>query len=150
VISNRNNIDIVAKIKDEINASLRHSSEVDSNQIIAVYVFGSTVSGKETAQSDIDLAFLVAPKAYKTEPVHAIQLPNMVATQVGLDLNKETDITILNTVSLEIAYEIITTGECIYENDSEKRLTYEISLKGMYFDFKPFIDELRSRCISDL
>ncbi len=52
--------------------------------------------------------------------------------------------TILNSASLEMAFEIITRGECIYESDAEDRIQYELKVKGMYHDFKPFIDELRA------
>jgi hypothetical protein len=38
---------------------------------------------------------------------------------------------------------VITTGKLLYENDPDDRFEYEIALKGMYFDFKPFLDELR-------
>jgi len=53
-------------------------------------------------------------------------------------------VVILNAASVETAYQVITTGELLYEKDAADRLEYEIALKGMYFDFKPFLDELRS------
>jgi hypothetical protein len=51
---------------------------------------------------------------------------------------------------LELAYEIMVTGKCIYELDSELRLDYEIKIRGMYFDFKPFLSELRLNSLSKL
>ena len=36
-------------------------------------------------------------------------------------------------------------GRCIYESDPDSRLQYELKIKGMYFDFKPFLDELRAK-----
>ena len=49
-----------------------------------------------------------------------------------------------------MAYEIITTGVCVMAPQEAQKTAYEIALKGMYFDFKPFLDELRSRCIDAL
>jgi hypothetical protein len=65
-------------------------------------------------------------------------------------LDRKTDVTILNSASLEIAYEILTSGRCILETNSEKRLEYEIAVRGMYFDFKPFLDKIRTDCIKAL
>jgi hypothetical protein len=62
----------------------------------------------------------------------------------------ETDATILNAASLGIAYEVVTTGRCLLENGADKRMAYEIALRGMYLDFKPFLEELRANCMRDL
>jgi hypothetical protein len=51
---------------------------------------------------------------------------------------------------LEIAYEVVSTGRCIYELNSDKRLEYEAKIRGMYFDFKPFLEELRAKSLTQL
>jgi hypothetical protein len=43
-----------------------------------------------------------------------------------------------------MAYEIITTGRCLHYTDNDKRLEYECKIRGMYFDFKPLLTELRA------
>jgi hypothetical protein len=67
----------------------------------------------------------------------------MLAAKMGMKLNRVVDVTILNSASLEMAYEIICGGECLFEIDREERLQYELKVKGMYFDFRPFIHALR-------
>jgi hypothetical protein len=67
----------------------------------------------------------------------------MIAAKMGMELDRVVDVTILNSASLEIAYEIVTGGECLFECDSEQRLNYELKIRGMYFDFRPYISELR-------
>jgi hypothetical protein len=89
-------------------------------------------------------------KSYKADSVAAIAPVYLAATRAGMALDRETDVTILNGASLEIAYEILTSGHCILETDPGKRLEYEIAVKGMYFDFKPFLDKLRKDCIKAL
>ncbi|MBW2368938.1 MAG: nucleotidyltransferase domain-containing protein [Deltaproteobacteria bacterium] len=140
----------LSRIEKEIRSSIRASETSELDDITAIYIFGSTLSGQVTESSDIDLAFLLSYDAYKAEPVHSIQLPYLIAAKVGMRFNMETDVIILNSASLEIAHGIVTTGKCIYENNPDSRLTYEVSLKGMYFDFKPFLDELRLACISEI
>ena len=140
---------ILTRIQRELQIILREKSLANS-AILVVYIFGSSVAGEERINSDLDLAFLLDEKAYKADPVSAVAPSYLAATKVGMKLERETDVTVLNAASLEMAYEVVTTGICLFEADLEKRLEYEAVLRGMYFDFKPFLDDIRSSCISDL
>jgi len=132
-----------------IEKQFRESVEMilSSSSIIAVYIFGSILRDPSKKEADIDIAFLLDEKAYKADPVKSIAPAYLAAAQAGLALNRKTDVTILNGASLEMAYEIISSGSCILETDSEKRIVYEIAIRGMFFDFKPFLDQIRSNCI---
>ena len=141
--------DFLYQIKKEIGAIIKEQALLGS-AIVAGYLFGSSITDNARTDSDIDLAFLLDHKAYKLDPLAASAPCYMAATKVGMRLKKETDVIILNASSLEIAYDVVTSGLCFLETDLEKRLDYEIALRGMYFDFKPFLDELRERCISNL
>lgn len=118
--------------------------------IVAVYLFGSFQKREFDGASDIDLAFLIEGRAYALDPLKAISPAHMIAAEVGMTLNMATDVTILNTASLEIAYEIVTTGQCLCSPDQDKRLEYECKIKGMYFDFMPFILDLRTNRLNRL
>ena len=112
--------------------------------IVAAYLFGSYARAEEKAQSDIDLAFLLDEQTYKADPFEAACLAYMIATRIGMRLHMQTDVTILNSSSIETAYEVITTGRCVYESDMDRRLEYEATMRGMYYDFRPFLMQLRS------
>jgi predicted nucleotidyltransferase len=118
--------------------------------VVAVHVFGSSLRSDFRDASDIDLAFLVDEQSYKKDPFEATAPAHMIAAGIGVALGRETDVLVLNSASLEMAYEIITTGFCIFEIDPDVRLEYEIKIKGMYFDFHPFLSELRARKIANL
>jgi predicted nucleotidyltransferase len=118
--------------------------------VLAVYVFGSSVRSDFKNSSDIDLAFLVDEQQYKEDPFIATAPAHMIANKIGLILDREIDVVILNSSSLEIAYEIITTGNPLFESDFELRLQYEIKIQGMYFDFQPFLSALRARKLAKL
>ena len=119
--------------------------------IKAVYLFGSVLDANRfKTDSDIDIAFLVDKNLYKKDPLSATSASYFLATQIGLKFDRQTDVTILNSASLETAYQIIVTGELIYEYDNNLRIEYEIALKGLYFDFKPFLNTLRLQHISKL
>ena len=121
-----------------------NSSQIDES-VVAVYLFGSFIKSETQNASDIDLAFLLDEQAYKTDPISAISPAYLVAAGIAMHFDKETDVTILNSSSLEIAYEVITSGKCLFELDPDLRMEYEIKIKGMYFDFQPFLEELRSK-----
>jgi len=118
--------------------------------ILAVYLFGSAARSKDKSSSDIDLAFLVDEGRYKKDPYEASRPVHMVVGRIGLIFEREIDVVILNSVSLETAYEIVTTGLKLFEKDTDLLLEFEIKIKGMYFDFQPFLSELRAKKIAAL
>ena len=126
-----------------------NASPVDDS-IIAVYLFGSCIKDGIEKASDIDLAFLLDEQAYKADPIKTMYPTHLIAAGIGTQFDKETDVTILNSSSLEVAYEIMVTGKCIYESNPEAGLNYGIKIRGMYFDFKPFITELRLNSLAKL
>jgi predicted nucleotidyltransferase len=113
-------------------------------------VFGSFARNQERPKSDIDLAFLVDQTSYRMDAFEATVPVHMIAGKLGMKLDRIVDVTILNSASLEMAYEIITTGRLLFESDVELRLQYEIKIKGMYFDFQPFLSGLRVRKMAKL
>lgn len=139
-------------VPENIRRHLRESFKTmrDKSPIIAIYVFGSTLSGRLKKESDIDIAALLDEKSYQSDPIAAIAQVYLASTRAGMALDREADVTILNGASLEMAYEIITSGLCILETNPEKRLAYEIALRGMYYDFKPFLDKIRADCMKTL
>jgi predicted nucleotidyltransferase len=131
---------------------LRKAIDMTDSQcvIAAVYLFGSFLRGGLRIDSDIDLAFLLDEKAYKSDPIIAMSPAHLIAAKVGMQLDRETDVTILNSASLEMAYEVVTSGKCLFELDLDLRMEYEIKIKGMYFDFRPFLEELRAKSLAHL
>lgn len=123
------------------------SDSNDAKQSIkAVYLYGSVLNREKFRNnSDIDLAFLLDPSLYIKDPLVYSSPAYLAATEIGLMLNRQTDVIILNSASLETAYQAVTTGTIVYEADHDIRLEYEAALKGMYFDFKPFLQHLRAK-----
>jgi predicted nucleotidyltransferase len=138
----------VTSITSIRNCLIQHiHSEAPQGHFLVVYVFGSFACNQERATSDIDLAFLVDQAAYRMDPFEATAPAQMLAGKMGMKLDRVVDVTILNSASLEIAYDIVASGECLFEIDPDLRMQYELKVRGMYFDFKPFIAELRAKRI---
>ena len=141
-------MDTVSAIAKILRKQIAESQSESS--IAVVYLFGSCLKGDTGKTSDIDLAFLLDENAYKADPIEAMSLPHLIAVRVGMEFNKQTDVVILNSASIEIAYELVTTGKCLFELDPDLKMEYELKIKGMYFDFKPFLEELRARSLAQL
>jgi predicted nucleotidyltransferase len=137
--------DLTAQLRQYFGQALKQSSAV-----IAVYLFGSHGRGRARERSDIDLAFLLDEREYRLEPLEASVPAYLSAARIGMELNKKTDVIILNGSSVEMAYEVVTSGLCLYESDRDRRLEYEATIRGLYFDFRPFLEELRKRCLDGL
>ena len=52
--------------------------------------------------------------------------------------------------SLELAYEVIATGSCIFQADPDLRFTYETKTIGLWFDFRPFLEQSRKEALAGL
>lgn len=114
-------------------------------ELLGVYVFGSRVQGTARPDSDLDLGVLFRQPSYVKDPLHCFAAAQRIGTHIGRALGMETDVLVLNSASLELAYEVITQGVCCYSPDPDARLEREVVLQGMYFDFKPFLTQLRRR-----
>lgn len=151
-------LDTMKKMASKINSikiihsmvnSFISNSKSASDTINAVYVFGSVLNEKKFKQnSDIDLAFLLDKSLYNEDMLSLSADSYLIAMEIGLTLNRKTDVIILNSSSLETAFQVITTGVVVYEKQPDYLTEYEIAIKGMYYDFKPFIETLRSKSLS--
>ncbi len=132
-------------IEHRINTYIPDSDDAKQS-VKVVYLFGSVLlPEKFKHNSDIDLAFLLDRSLYKQDPLIYSAPAYMAAAEIGMILERPTDVIILNSASIETAYQAVTTGVVIYEADHENRLEYEAVLRGMYFDFKPFLQNLRTK-----
>ena len=113
--------------------------------IMLIYLFGSYANNNQKKNSDIDIAVFVSPKQYTKDAFDSTKEAYSLATNIGLVFNRQTDVIILNSSSIEMSYQIITNARVLYDENIDCRLEYEARIIGMYFDFMPFINQLRSK-----
>lgn len=80
--------------------------------LLAIYAFGSRLTGEAGPESDLDLAVLVAGKA---DPVRLWLLAGQLVDVVGCPV----DLLDLRVVSTVMQYRIITTGEKLWDKDHQ-------------------------------
>ena len=106
--------------------------------LLAIYGFGSRFSGQASPQSDLDLAILVEGKA-TAEALWAES--NRLADRLGMDV----DLVDLRSASTVMQYQIVTTGQRLWERDAQADI-YESYILSEKTD----LDALRSGQIEDI
>lgn len=106
--------------------------------LLALYAFGSRVTGGATAESDLDLAILVDGPV---DPLSLFWVAQEIADIAGL----EVDLVDLRAASTVMQYQIITSGERLWQRDSRAAL-YEATILNM----KTALDEARAGLIGDI
>ena len=127
----------------EIVSSLVLQNTVLKKHLIAVYLFGSALTGKKGKRSDIDMAFVLDEGYYRKSPFTALQEIELLSVQISERLKMPVDTVVLNSASLSFAYHTVRRGICIYERNARDRILFEVILDNKYQDFAPFLKELR-------
>lgn len=105
---------------------------------LGIYAFGSRVQGTANAQSDLDLAILVA--GY-TDPLQLFDLANQLADQLGY----EVDLLDLRAASTVMQYQVITTGRCLWAKDVQAGL-----FEAFILSSKTSLDEARAELLNEI
>lgn len=106
--------------------------------LLAIYGFGSRFSGQATARSDIDLAILVDGKP---SPEGLWQQANRMAEVLDCDV----DLLDLRTASTVMQYQVITTGQRLWQRDAQAAI-YE----SFILSEKMELDQARAGMIADI
>lgn len=106
--------------------------------LLALYAFGSRIQGQANAESDLDLAVLVAGYA---DPLLLFDLAGEFADVAGCAV----DLLDLRAASTVMQYQIITTGVRWWQKDSQAAL-YEAAILSE----KTALDEARNALIDDI
>jgi len=118
-------------------------------EIIALYLYGSSVTGKLRKESDIDIAFLPSHKTAEEERLIIIAKVEGMIEKLLREMGTSREISVLDLrgkyVSVSLQYKVITKGILIYEKDARERIEFENTTKREYFDFVPYLRFLRKR-----
>lgn len=105
---------------------------------LSIYAFGSRVQGTANAQSDLDLAVLVAGYA---DPLELFEMANQLADKLGY----EVDLLDLRAASTVMQYQVITTGRRLWAKDVQADL-FDVFVLNEKLDF----DELRAEQLNEI
>ena len=106
--------------------------------LLALYAFGSRIQGQANAESDLDLAVLVAGYA---DPLLLFDLAGELADVAGCTV----DLLDLRAASTVMQYQIITTGVRWWQKDNQAAL-----FEAAILSEKTTLDEARYALIDDI
>ncbi len=86
--------------------------------LIAIYLFGSSVQGTPGLESDIDLAIL------PVQPLNPLERWNLAQDLANL-LKREVDLVDLRKASTVMRMQVISSGQYLYESNRQERDRFE-------------------------
>jgi hypothetical protein len=101
----------------------------DKNNVLLVFVFGSTAAGKATPLSDVDVAVLFSdvPDAYEI---------NDIRDDLAGRLKKEVDIAVLNGSSPILKMQVLKNGVLVFKKNAAGYNRFFVDTVNQYDDLK--------------
>ena len=113
-------------------------------EVLCAYLFGSQARGRGNSHSDVDIAILydesIPPAEYTDRQI-------TLSIEISQQLDKNTDIIILNRASPYLKFQVIREGARIYEKPTRVGRAFEARSIIEYFDFLPVKNLLESALI---
>lgn len=138
----------------KILINLRETKTSLPEGLIAIYLYGSSLSGRLRVESDIDIAILPSYQTTEEQRLMLISQVEDVVSKLLKEKGIQREISIVNLrdkfLSLSLKYKIVTEGLLLYEKDAIERLEFENYVKREYFDFAPYLSQLRKRKYGNL
>ena len=97
------------------------------DEIVAIYIFGSTATAKNRAGSDIDVAIMVR------SPIKGMERVQLETVLSNL-LEGDVDLIIFGEASPLLQHQILKYGRLVYERDPKERVRQEVVARREYLD----------------
>lgn len=112
-------------------------------EILAVYLFGSSIYGKTSKLSDIDIGVLLNNPEALVDAKKTLQLyEDLYDVFIPLvSKTKKLDLIFLQKTLLTLQKEVVLNGKLIYCQNGGKLADYKERLLLKYADLKPILDE---------
>ena len=105
-------------------------------RIAAVYLFGSTATGKNRRNSDLDLAIISKRIITSRERLK-------IEAELSNRLRRDVDLVIFGQASPLLQHQILKYGRLVSENDPDERVRQEVRARSEYLDTRHLFREIR-------
>jgi len=106
---------------------------IDKKEVKAAYLFGSTVSGKDVAGSDVDIALLTEPYKDRRESYRGrFRYQAEISRLIGRDV----DLVFLQETGELLSFQILKKGKVIFERDKDALRGFRASRVIQCLDFR--------------
>jgi predicted nucleotidyltransferase len=103
--------------------------------VVLAYLFGSQAEGTAGPLSDVDVAVLLGPQVER-EQWFQTQL-DLTDKLMSLFHRNKVDVVILNQATPVLAYEVVCSGQVLYEAEPGTRVDYEVAALRRFADTEP-------------
>ena len=107
-------------------------------EVLAAYVFGSTVTARARADSDIDVAVLVDESVRRSRML-AYRLDLMADLGAALH-RRDVDIVVLNEAPPLLAHRVLSRGKLLFERSRSARVRFQVRTAARYLDLVPMYE----------
>jgi predicted nucleotidyltransferase len=97
------------------------------------YLYGSAVSGKSRADSDVDIALFTEP--YKDQ-IESCKARVRYQVEISRLIEKDVDLVFLQEAGELLSFEILKRGEVIFERDGDAHPSFKASRLIQCLDFQ--------------
>jgi predicted nucleotidyltransferase len=122
--------------------------------IVAIYLYGSMITGRVREESDIDIAILPLHNIADEEKLVLIAKIEGIVSKMLKEKGILREVSIVDLrgrfIPLTLQYKIVTEGIRLYERNAAERVEFENALKREYFDFIPYLEYLQERKYGNL
>lgn len=105
---------------------------VEDYGIKLLYIFGSYAKGKNTEDSDLDIAVLL------DENYNPMDKLSLIGDLTLIFKRNDIDLVILNSASPVLRHQIIKYGKLVYMESEEIKVFFEVKVLKVYMDMEPF------------
>lgn len=117
---------------------------IDVDDIVAVYLFGSTVQNRSHRFSDVDVAVLFEEEM---DAATMFRRSLVIGAELETQLSAPVDVVVLNRAPIFMRFNIIQTGMLIVERRRTERCRFQMKAMNSYYDAKPYLDYQRNEAI---
>ena len=108
-----------------------------NNNISAAWVFGSVATGKDRADSDIDIAVLFIEGLDKQV---RFDLRLSIAAELAGLTGREVDVIDMQAAPLFLQHQVSRFGYLLFEKDHAYRVAYDVKSRRQFLDFSPRLE----------
>ena len=101
--------------------------------VTAAYLFGSRVTGRARAESDVDVAVLLNEEDNVARFERRLQMMVEVSKVCG----QEADVIVLNDAPPILQNQVLHYGRLLFERDRRARVEFEVRAGKIYADLEP-------------
>lgn len=116
-----------------LERKVRDVVESASDEVLAVYLYGSRARGTASPESDVDLGVLL--RSAPPPSLHSVARDLEGALERAVKIPVE--VVVLNAAPADLVHRVLRDGVLLLDRDRSARIRFEVQSRNEYFDLAP-------------